>query len=290
MKRKIFTVDILRNQLSDLGIESGDVIFIAADLMKLGYYNKNRIQTLDDIVNMLVSLVGDEGTLVIPSYTDHFFRFKKNPNIIFHQNVVSSSGNLSNHLLNNPRAIRSSHPTNSLVAVGKYAEYILKNHNENSTCYSPLFKIIELNGKNLMLACFDDLKLAPMSLHAAQEKLGYTSKNWLSGLIQAYYLNNKGQKSLFTRYDIGGCASGSHKLYGYHFQNGAIKILKTGNSISAVIDTKKSYDIFIKSLKFHPEVIRCDNIYCHDCYGSSIYNPRMYIFHWIGFFIRKILR
>ena len=288
MKKTILNLEFLRYQLTELGIMSGDVIFIAADLMKLGYYNKSRSQTLDDIVGMLISLVGDEGTIVIPSYTNYFYRFKKHSEIIFTLNASSTSGNLSTHLLKYPGVLRSKHPTNSLLAFGKYADYILENHNETSLCYTPLFKIIELGGKNLMLACFNDFKLAPMALHAAQEKLGYSSKHWLSGLLQTYYYDIKGTKALFTRYDVGGCVSGSYKALGHHFKYGAIKISQTGNSISALIDTKKSYDIFFDLLKKDPEIMRCDNLDCHDCYGSRIYNPRWFIFHWIVFIIRRL--
>ncbi len=288
MKKKSINIDSVKNQLSELGIESGDIIFIAADLMKLGYYNQSRTQTLDDIVNMLISLVGDEGTIVIPSYTDYFYRFKKRPEIIFNQSVNSTSGNLSNHFLKHPKVLRSNHPTNSLLAIGKYASYIIENHDEKSFCYTPLFKIIELGGKNLMLACFNDLNLAPMALHAAQEKLGYTSKHWLSGLLQTYYYNNQGEKKLFTRNDVGGCVGGAHKALGYHFKHEAISISKTGNSISALIDTKKSYDIFIKILNQNPKIMKCDNFNCHDCYGSRIYNPSKFILHWINFLIRKL--
>lgn len=289
MKRTILNIDTLIHQLSKLGVKTGDIIFVASDLMKLGYFNKNRTQTLDDIVGVLISLVGPNGTIIIPSYTNYFFRFHKQSTIVFNQYVSSTSGNLSNHLLNYPGVLRSSHPTNSLLAIGKHAEYILRGHNENSLSYSPYFKIIELGGKNLMLACFDDFQLAPMALHAAQEKLGYTSKNWLSGLIQTYYYNEQGEKLIFTRYDIGGCVAGAHKAIAYHLVQGAINISQTGNSLSALIDTKKSYDIFIDLLKTKPEFIKCDNPLCHDCYGSSIYNPRMFIIHWIQFFIRKLI-
>jgi aminoglycoside N3'-acetyltransferase len=288
MKRTALNIDSLFHQLLKLGIKTGDVIFIAADLMKLGYFNKNRKQTLDDIVSVLISLIGPNGTIVIPSYTDYFIKFNKRSEIIFNQYVSSTSGSLSNHLLNYPGVFRSTHPTNSLLAIGKDAEYILSGHNENSLSYSPYFKIIELGGKNLMLACFDDFQLAPMALHAAQEKLGYTSKNWLSGLIQTYYYNNQGEKLIFTRYDVGGCVAGGHKAIAYHFVKDAIKISQTGNSLSALIDTRKSYDIFIDLLKNKPEFIRCDNLFCHDCYGSRIYNPKMYVLHWIQFVIRKI--
>jgi aminoglycoside 3-N-acetyltransferase len=288
VNNEVISINSLSRQLSELGVQSGDILFIAADLMKLGYFNKNRKQTLDDICDMLFSLIGDDGTIVIPSYTKYFTRFRKRPDIIFSHNVDSTSGSLSNHLLKHPRALRSSHPTNSVIAIGRYAEDIVKNHDEHSSSYRPILKVIELGGKNLMLGCFSDFKLAPMALHAAQEKLGYTSKHWMSGFVQSYFYNSSGEKKLFTRYDIGGCASGAYKLLGYHFKNGAIDILKTGNSMSALINTNKSYDIFFEILQNHPQVLKCDDSRCHDCYGSSVYNRRAFIFHWIAFFVRKL--
>lgn len=288
MKRSFLTIEAFRSHLIELGIDFGDVIFIAADIMRLGYFNENRQNTLDDIVGVLISLIGSEGTLVIPAYTDTFYKFSKKPDVVFSESVRSNSGNLANHLLNYPGALRSKHPTNSLVAIGKQAEFILSGHDEKSLCYTPLLKIIELGGKNLMLACFDKFSLAPMALHAAQEKLGYSVNHWQSGLIQSYYFKN-GKKLLFTRIDIGGCVSGAHKLLGYHFMMDAIKILKFGSATSALIDTHKSYNIFVSILKRNPEILKCDDIYCHDCYGSKIYNPRKYIWHWLSFIFRKIV-
>ena len=288
MKRSFITIEAVRSHLAELGINSGDVIFIAADIMRLGYFNGNRQKTLDDIVGVLISLVGSEGTLVIPAYTDTFYKFRKKPEIVFNESVNSNSGNLANHLLNYTGALRSKHPTNSLVAIGRQAEFILSDHDEKSLSYTPLFKIIELGGKNLMLACFDKFSLAPMALHAAQEKLGYSVNHWQSGLIQSYYFKN-GKKLLFTRMDIGGCVSGSHKFLGYHFMMDAIKILKFGSVTSALIDTNKSYDIFVSILKKNPEILKCDDTSCHDCYGSKIYNPRKFVYHWLCFIFRKIV-
>ena len=88
------------------------------------------------------------------------------------------------------RAVRSRHPTNSLIAVGPLASKILADHNEKSDPYSPYRKIIELNGKNLMLGAFNSTKLSPMAFHAAQEALGLTFKNWASGLIQIFYYDS----------------------------------------------------------------------------------------------------
>lgn len=288
MKRENITLESLFDQLYELGVRKGDTLFIAADLMRLNYFNKSRLQTLDDITNMLLSLVGDEGTIVIPSYTQTFYRFKKNPNLIFEKGKNSTSGNLSNHLLNHPNVIRSNHPTNSVLAIGRNADFITRDHDENSSSYLPLLRVIQLEGKNLMLGCFTDFSLAPMALHAAQEKLGYTLKNWRSGLLQTYYHNNDNKRKIFTRYGIGGCSSGAHKALSYHFKAGAIKVMSTGKSLSAIIDTKKSYAIFLNLLNENPEYLRCEDKTCHDCYGSSIYNPRYYIFHWIGFLLKKI--
>ena len=69
--------------LKKLGIENGDILFLAADLMRVGYFNSNRSKTLSDWIDILVDCVGDTGTIIIPSYTDSFLRFKENKKVIW---------------------------------------------------------------------------------------------------------------------------------------------------------------------------------------------------------------
>ena len=72
MIKKITKLELV-SEIKSLGVETGDVVFLAADLMRVGYFNVNRQRTLSDWVEILIESVGPEGTLIIPSYTESFF-------------------------------------------------------------------------------------------------------------------------------------------------------------------------------------------------------------------------
>jgi len=263
-----------------LGVKKGDVIFLAADLMHIGYFNKSRENTYRDWVEILNFCVGEEGTIVLPSYTDSFFRYSRDKNVVFDvKGGVSNSGALTNAFLAYSNYKRSAHPTSSCIAIGKFADYILEGHDHSASSYLPYQRVIELGGKNLMLGAFTERKLAPMAMHAAQERLGFTKKHWMSNFYQTYYLDEDGNKKIFTRKDPGGCTAGAYKLFGDLIIEEAINFGFVGNALSALLDTNKSLEVFLNSMISNPEFLRCNNRKCNSCYGVSLYNPRGHFLH-----------
>ena len=87
MKNRKVSKEKIIFDLGSLGLKKGDVIFIAADLFHIGYFNKSREQTYKDWVEILTTCVGEEGTIILPSYTDTSVRFKKNKNVVFDVSV-----------------------------------------------------------------------------------------------------------------------------------------------------------------------------------------------------------
>ena len=260
----------IKSQLRDLGIKRGDVVFLAADLKRVGLFLQDRASTLNLWTEILMDSVGANGTIVIPAYTNSFFRHRKDAGCIFHKHAESTSGALSKAFFDHPQITRSSHPTNSCLAIGQHADFILEGHNELASSYLPYQRIVELGGKNLMLGCFSDRTLSPMALHAAQENLGLTSKNWKRGLTQSYYRDAQGDVRIFTRKDHGGCTAFGYKVIGHHVVNNAISIGKIGWGLSAYIDCQKSFRIFIDIYKSDPYFLKCENRKCPDCWGSPV--------------------
>lgn len=258
------------NNLIGLGLKKRDTLFIAADLLRVGYFSGGRDKTMNDWIDILLSIVGAEGTLVIPAYTQSFFRFFKNRNIVFSVDCTSTSGALSAAFQKYPGVARSKHPTNSCFAIGKNAEYILDGHDEHASSYLPYRKVVDCNGKNLMIGAFSDDRLSPMAMHCAQETLGLTKKHYLAGKLQSYFVTSSGDLGLFTRLDAGGCTAGGYKTYGHHILSDAISFGFVGNGMSALIDCKKSLEIFLDILTNNPDLVKCDNKRCASCYGSPI--------------------
>ena len=286
MVRKMISSETIKADLYELGVRNGDIVFIAADLMRVGYYADNREQTMNFWLKTLLDAVGKNGTLVIPSYTKSFPRWKKDHQCVFSPNSKTTSGALSEVFSTHSEVLRSRHPTNSCFAIGPDAKFILQDHDEKAPSYLPYQRIISLGGKNLMLGAVSDEKLAPMAIHAAQEYLGITRKNWQSGLVQSFYINDQNKKKLFTRHDVGGCTSFGYKSIGHHLVSRAINIGKVGRGWSAYIDCKKSFQIICEIYNQQQTLLKCDDRSCRDCYGSPpLRNPLF----WMKDIISKIL-
>jgi aminoglycoside 3-N-acetyltransferase len=280
------TKNDIESEVRALGVQEGDVLFLAADLLRVGYFSIDRDTTLKDWLDILLKIVGDSGTLVIPAYSESFPFFSKKSKIIFSKEAPTTSGSLSQAFQMYPGVLRSKHPTNSCFAIGRNAKYIIDGHDDSSTSYLPYQKVIELGGKNLMIGTIEDVNLAPMAMHCAQESLGLTKQNWLAGILQSYYYDEFGSLRLFTRKDVGGCSGGGNKAIGIHINKKAITIGKVGRALSANIDCKKSFEIYKGLLKINPKSVKCDNIYyCACCYGSPVYR---HPFFWIRKVIFKI--
>ena len=276
--------DVIKSQLHGLGVAKGDVIFIGADLMRVGYFNKSVEQTCRDWVDILIELVGDDGTLIIPAYTKSNWVWRSQNLPLFTLDTPPSAGALSDAIFASDKFKRSQHPTNSCLGFGKHSDYILKDHDESAGAYLPYHKVIELGGKNLMLGGLSDGHLCPMAIHAVQDKYNVLKRNWASGLLGCRYYDKTGRKRVFIRNDVGGCTAFGEKVLGKHFIKSAITVAKVGRSYSFLIDTKKSFTIFEDYVEDSRVTLRCENTGCPDCYGSPIF---LNIFFWVKFLWRK---
>ncbi len=278
----------IETEIKALGVKKGDTLFLAADLLRVGYFSDNKEATLREWVEILIKVVGEEGTLVVPAYTKSFPFFSKESDVVFTEEAPTTSGSLSQAFQAYPGVIRSKHPTNSCFAIGRHSKYILDGHDELSSSYLPYRKVVELQGKNLMLGTIEDPTLAPMAMHCAQESLGLTRKHWLAGILQSYYKDQAGNVRLFTRKDVGGCSGGGHNLLGRHIVERAVTFGKVGRSLSACIDCEISLKIFEGALQKSPAMVKCGNIsYCACCYGSPIH---IHPFFWIRKIVMKFAK
>lgn len=254
------------NQLRELGISNGDTILITADLLSVGLVNRNRGILIDSWIDILMNLVGPDGTIVLTSYSKSFFRFAKNKNLCFSRTQRTTSGALSQILLDTDLAIRSTHPTNSIVAIGKHARYICEKHTRESLCYDYVETLIEFNGKHLMLGTLDRNN-APAGFHYAQQLIGETRTTPGFGLFQCYYFDESGAKRLFTKWDGGGCSGAGYKVIGHHLIGGDASIGVVGNSISAVFNIKRSIELCRQELVNNRRYMVCDDEMCLTCKG-----------------------
>ncbi len=140
----------LISDLKDFGIKNGDTLMIHSSLSKIGYV-KNGPKTL---LRAILNVIGEEGTLVIPTYTMDSTMYKTciNKKYSFNLKKPTNLGAVPSEILKMKGIYRSIHPTHSVSAIGKHAKCITEEHHIGRKSFgehSPWAKILELNGKFL---------------------------------------------------------------------------------------------------------------------------------------------
>lgn len=248
----------IKKDLINLGINSGDILFIRGNLGKVGRIKK------DIFINTLLDVVGKEGTLVTLSFTKSFPFYRLDKNYIFDFNTVPTTGSIGKAFLEHPNVIRSFHPTNSFMAIGKKADIILKNHNELSMSYDPMYKIVSLNAKMINIGIISE-NPGFTTVHLAQQELGLTKKSILKNLLRVYYKSTTNEIKLFKRKDVGGCSDGFGKFYQYYLDKNLLTFGKLGNTNAIVANAKDIYEIDLNLMKKNNSFHFCDDPLCFVC-------------------------
>jgi aminoglycoside 3-N-acetyltransferase len=135
--------NILKN---DLSISKNDVVLIHSSINKL--YLKFPFYK---IVNILRELVGENGTILFPTYPKYTsYEFLKRNQIFDVRKTPTITGLLNEFARRFPGSIRSLHPTKSVCSIGPLSQELTSHHQDSpypyDTC-SPYGKIIGKNAK-----------------------------------------------------------------------------------------------------------------------------------------------
>jgi aminoglycoside 3-N-acetyltransferase len=147
--RKEITKNDLVHSLTLAGIKKGDTIMAHSSLSKIGNI-KGGPKT---VLAALLEKIGDEGNLVMPaySYIDSMENTAQENDYIFDPlNSPSIVGIITEEFRKWPNVKRSIHPTHSVCAYGKHADYITEGHLNSETNFganTPFHRIRELKGK-----------------------------------------------------------------------------------------------------------------------------------------------
>ena len=134
---------ILRDEM---GLVAGDLAFVhsSVDRLHLSF-------PFFQILGILRKVVGQEGTLVFPTYPRlSSYRFLMSGEVFDVRKTPSYMGILSEFARRQKKGVRSLHPTKSVVAIGPLAESLTQDHHLSPLPYdvtSPYFRTVEHSGK-----------------------------------------------------------------------------------------------------------------------------------------------
>jgi len=271
--KKLLIADFKR-----LGLVDGDTVLIRGNLGKIG-----RMKPREVLLDALFEVIGQNGTVVTLGFTKSFPFYKVNKNYIYDQNTIPETGALGKLCLHYKGAKRSTHPTNSFIAIGKHADEIVNDHDESSMLYDPIKKIIELDAKMIIFGIISD---SPgfTTVHYVQQQLNLTKQSLFKNLFRVYYKNKTNDIQLYKKSDIGGCSAGFGKFYQHYLSNNLLKIGTIGKSSVLSIKAREAYDLEYKLIKSNNSFHFCDNPLCVSCRLSWKYDMK----YALSFFTLKI--
>lgn len=140
--RKYDSNDIT-NVMKSMGVGRGSVVCIHASMKE--FYNFNG--TANDLIDSIIKLIGEEGTLIMPAYPTKLLTQKQD--YVFNVKEDSTgAGYLAESFRKYPDVKRSINVEHSVCALGKYADYLTKDHQFTHDCWdkdSPWQRMIELD-------------------------------------------------------------------------------------------------------------------------------------------------
>ena len=171
---KSYSLEQLRACLSEVGVRTGDLVMVHSSLLALG-----RLEdcTMGDVpaavADGLLDCLGPEGTLVAPAFNFGFCRGEP----FDRQNTPSDKmGLLSEHIRRLPGARRSTHPMQSVAAMGPLAEDICGSDTPSAFDRGGAFdRLIELDCRLLLLGA--SLQAASV-IHHAEQHVGVPYRYW----------------------------------------------------------------------------------------------------------------
>jgi aminoglycoside 3-N-acetyltransferase len=259
----------LRTDLQNLGLKSGDTVLVRCAAKAVKVANGSPAKALFDGI---METIGSSGTLVVPSFTGDFYFWQKRraAQSPFYPSAKSGTGAVSQIVLDHPSSVRSKHPTNSFVAIGPNAEQILRGHDETSTSFYPLKRLIEVGGKLLLIGCVES---SPgfSTVHRVQEDLGLADRTLMSRK-RICAVRDGNNIRWFERRDIAGCSAGFDKFYSYYQAEGILKTGYVGGAYSIFADAAAAYRVEHRILQKDPTAAFCDDPLCSSC-GLRTYSP-----------------
>jgi aminoglycoside 3-N-acetyltransferase len=256
----------LRESFMGLGIESGDHIALGMSFKSIGLISGGP----QSFIEALLDVVSPSGTVMVATFTRHFplflVRYHKVPILgvklpVFRkEETLPYTGIIAEHMCNDPRAIRSNHPTGSFAAIGAKAGYLLSDHDDRSPSYSPYSKLADIKGKVLIIGL--DYNFVGIR-HEAQYKAGLL--DCIPPYRGALFFDEDDRIKIHVRRDLGGCTERLPDMVINLREAGVVTEGSIGKAKAVIIPARESLDIMTDLLKSNPENYLCESPGCLWC-------------------------
>ena len=239
----------IKNYPKHLGIKKGDLVFISSDtrVMMLDAMRHNKNIDLNDLLDGLIDCVGENGTIIIPTYN---WGFCKGATFDYIK-TKGLTGSLGNIALERKDFKRTLHPIYSFAVYGKDKDYLTTIDYKSSFWKESVFGFMHKNKfTNYIFDC--DINNSFTFAHYVEENSGYVKYRYLKDFTADYIdeKNNISKKtySMFVRNLDINVYNDSRPLEQEMIKKRVETIIKINNSIIKKIDLYKAYDVILDDI------------------------------------------
>ena len=140
--------------LREVGIQKKDTVFLSARFSSIGHLNGvvSSHDFCQKFLNSIFEVIGESGTLVVPTYTQQVGRFGVS---YVHETTPTAYGEFYEFIRAQKSAIRSFHPVFSLTAIGANAKAICEQVDTSAFGVNSAFGNLFRNGGKSLSIGFD---------------------------------------------------------------------------------------------------------------------------------------
>ena len=259
--RRRLTRDDIAAALLALGIRPGDHLALGIDASRIGRLEHGA----DTVIEGVMQAVTADGTMMLNAYTSGrplrvLRRRLEDPSAVYTRASVPNTGAVAKRLVGWPGAVRSMHPTNSVVALGSAARLLTAMHDAHAGAYSPYSTLGAIDGRFVAIGIGD--RLVGLR-HEAQARAGMLSL--VPRPIGALYRDESGSLQLFRRPDPGGCVTRLPDLVGEMRTEGLVTDGRIGLAEARLVDVASALRSMTRRLVEQPERYLCADETCLWC-------------------------
>ena len=188
---KKYTARDIVSIMKELGVHKGSVVCIHCSMKE--FYNYKG--TAEELITEVLNEIGPEGTLMMPAFPKYSLINKENY-VFDKDNDATGAGFLAESFRKYPGVIRSINVQHSVCAIGRYADYLTKDHHKTHDCWdkdSPWQRMIELDAIVINLG-MPDFYIGTFE-HCVESILQYEHPYWAQFFTKEveykYYTSNR---------------------------------------------------------------------------------------------------
>jgi len=245
---QVITKQEIISGLLKLGLTQGSIALVHSSLSSFGYVDGG----VDIVIDALLEIVGEEGTIMVPTLTGNSQQNAIIPPIFDPINTPCWTGKIPEAFRHRKTAARSLHPTHSVAAIGKLAKYLIASHETCETpcsIKSPYGKLVKLGGYILLIGCMHS---SSTILHLVEEVANspyHLQSDWIDAqLVQP----NSTTKLIRCKIHLWGWDRDFNKIDTLLSDAGIMRISKIGKSTVRLIAARPMVELVLRELEADP--------------------------------------